>query len=496
MKKIISVLLIFCLSSLTVFGQHDYFISGKLKMKSGTTLRFTKFNDYISLEKVRLATVKTDKDSCFSVNFKMNNQDIVNISVNELNLEALFYPDLHYNITLASTKNEHVGSLLITSCNQIVNPQFILNKTYNVFSDSTLGILFKQSNQRPPKTAVDLFNQNINKGLQQAADTFCKNLIQSRRLDYLMMSRAVNFPSAFNQFFDCKNLPLSNPAFASLLYSNFRLYFNLGPPQITKLNLFQGIPDSVHFSNLMQIMSVDPALICVPLREFVLMDNIYDMIKNGQITEARGILLLKEISLSVTHPYNKQVAEGLIKRLIRQQAGTTIPDFELLYQDGTIHSLSSFKGKPLHVTFFTLNGSANRTLLSQIADVEHFADSLGVSNFVCVTTDTDHEAVKKYWAENKYPMQLCFAPDDYEMIDYFNAYTLPCFVLLDSKGKINTLAPNFPGEQLLKQLVSLHQLDNPKSKEVKTQKTPQIQKDSQFLPGSPHIVPPQSPSKK
>jgi hypothetical protein len=496
MRKSFFVLLLFCLQSLTSFCQQNVFITGKLKMKPGTTIRFSKYSDYISLDRKRLFTVKTGNDSCFSATFPFASADIVNISVNELSLEALIYPDRHYTFDIASTINEHTGNLLLITDNQTTNPQILLNKAYQVFSDSTLQILFKQNNQRPSKNDVDQFNSVVDLALKQTKDTFCINLIQSRRVDYLMISRAVNFPSVFNQYFDCSNLPLSNPAFQSMLYSNFRLYFSLGPPAITRRNLFQGIPDSLHFDNLLQIMSVDPSLKCIPVREAVLLENLYSMIKDRILSIDKGIKQFNEALVSTTHPSNKQVAENLINSLKRQQTGTAIPDFNLIFPDESIHPLSTLTGKPLHITFFALKGIADRTLLSQIADVEHLADSLGVARFLCITTEADHEAVKKYWLEKKYPMQLCFAPDDYEMIDFFNAYTNPSFVLLDAKGRLNTLAPNFPGDQLLKQLISLHLSDSPKQPESKKAPNSQRQQDSQYLPGSPYPRFPQKASKK
>jgi hypothetical protein len=496
MKKLILVLFLFCLQTFSAYSQQNVIISGKLKMKPGTTIRFSHYNDNISLDRVRLSTVKTGIDSCFTTTFNLSSAELVNISVNELGLEALFYPNHHYSFDLASSQDEHVGNLIMITDDLSTNPQMILNKAYQVFSDSILSLLFKQNNQRAAKSDADRFNSAIDQTLKQIKDTFCINLIQSRRIDYLTMSRAVNFPSAFNQFLDCTNLPLSNPAFQSLLYSNFKMYFNLGPPQITRLNLFQGIPDSLHFSSLMKILSIDPALKCIPLRESVLLENLYSMIKDGILSPEKGISLFNEALVTATQPFNRQVAGNLINSINRQLAGTPIPDFSLLFPDGSSHLLSSLKGKPLHITFFTLKGIADRTLLDQISVVEHLADSLGLANFLCITTDANQEAVKKYWAEKKYPMQLCFAPDDYEIIDYFNAYAYPCFALLDSKGRIYTLAPSFPGDQLLKQLTSLSHSENPKEPEIKKQSIPQRQQNSQYLLGSPRLSSPPKASKK
>jgi len=496
MRKNLFVLLILCLQTFVSLSQNNVFISGKLKMKPGTTIRFSKYTDYISLDRDRLSTIKTGPDSSFSVTFPLKSGDIVTISVNELNLEALLYPDHHYTFELVSSHDEHSGNLLIFTSNQTANPQIILNNAYQVFSDSTLSILFKQNNQRATKNEVDLFNSVVDKGLKQTNDTFCKNLIQSYRVDYLMMSRAVNFPATFGKYFDCTDLPMTNPAFQSLLFSNFKMYFSLGPPSVVRHNLFQGIPDSLHFSNLLQIISVDPSLNCVPLREAVLLENLYSMIKNGVLNFGKGISLIKEDALSSTHPANRQMAESLINSLKRQEAGTGIPDFKLNFPDESTHPLSSLNGKPLHITFFTLKGIADKTLLSQLADVEHLADSLGVAHFLCITADTDHEAVKKYWKEKKYPMQLSFAPDDYEMIDYFNAYTTPSFVLLDSQGKLYTMAPNFPGDQLLKLLISLYHADNLNKAEVKSQQNPPLQQDSQYHPDAPLPGSPPKASKK
>ena len=486
MKKVIFLLILYCLSATVAFCQQKVYLSGKLKMKPGTTIRFSKYSDYISRDRERLSTVKTGTDSCFSVNFSLKSPEIVTISVNELGLEALLYPDLRYTFELASSLTDHTGNLLITLCNQAINPQIILKNTYNVFSDSTLSILFNRNNQRPNKKAVDLFNARIDVALAQTNDPFCKQLIQSLRVDYLTMSRAVSFASAFGNFIDCANLPMNNPAFQSLLASNFRMYFTSGPPAITRLNLFQGIPDSLHFSNLLQLMSVDPALKCIPVRETVLLSSLNSMIKSGELSAERAIHLYQEASDSASHPFNRLVATNLINSITGRQSDKAVPDFTLIFPDGSNHPLSSFKGKPLHLTFFTLKGAADRTLLSQLADVEHLADSLGVARFVCISTDTNRNAVKKYWAEKKYPMQLCFAPDDYEMIDFFNVYSYPGFVVLNSKGQINNQAPSFPGEQLLKQLISLHLSDNPKQPVTKDQPDAQHQKGARRLQDAPH----------
>ena len=462
MKKIAFFLFIFSFTIIEAYCQQVVTISGKVKMKPGSTLRFTKYRDYISLDKERLATVKTGNDSCFSVNFSLKSPEIITISVNELALEGLFYPTLNYSLELTSTGNDYRGTLIVSASNQPINPQIILKNAYNEFSDSTLSILFNQNNQRPSKKSVDLFNSVINAALLHTNDSFCKQLIQSLRVEYLTMSRAVSFSSAFERYFDCANLPVSNPAFQSLISSRFRLYFISGPHSITRQNIFQKTTDSLHFSNIIRYMSVDSALKCIPIRETVLLENLFAMIKGGEINPDIGINILKEASVSATHPFNRQVATNLMNSIARQESGTTIPDFPLIFPDKSIHTLSSLTGKPLHFTFFNLKGIADQTLLNQLSDVEHFADSLGIAHIICITTDINQEAVKKYWQDKKLLMQLCFALDDYELIDYFNAYTTPCFVLLDSKGKINTLAPNFPGEQLLKQLKSLFQADNAK----------------------------------
>ena len=182
MRKVLIVSILFCLQTYSVYSQQNVFISGKLKMKPGTTIRFSKISDYISSDKVRLSTVKTGNDSCFTTSFNLSSADLVNISVNELGLEALFYPDRHYSFDLVSSQNEHIGNLLMITDNPSTNPQIILNKTYQVFSDSILSLLFKQNNQRASKSDADRFNSAVDSALKQIKDTFCINLVQSKGL--------------------------------------------------------------------------------------------------------------------------------------------------------------------------------------------------------------------------------------------------------------------------------------------------------------------------
>src|ERR1035437_234480 len=134
MKKLIFVLFLFCLQTFSVYSQQNVFISGKLKMKPGTTIRFSKYTDYISLDRERLSTIKTGIDSSFNVTFSLKSADIVNISVNELNLAALLYPDHHYNFDLVSFNNGETENLWISTDNQVTNPQNILFKAQQLFS--------------------------------------------------------------------------------------------------------------------------------------------------------------------------------------------------------------------------------------------------------------------------------------------------------------------------------------------------------------------------
>jgi peroxiredoxin len=453
-------LILLTLLSFNSFCQKTISISGKLKMKPGTTIRIWRYTDNICFERQILFKTKTKSDSTFQVSIPIAKTELINISANEFTNEILFTPNQDYVIDLIPSANQSQKVLQILSIYKSLNSQDDLIKAYEIISDSTISLLFGHSNQRPTLNNIKQFNAAIDKGLRKVENSYCRDLIQSLRIHFLTLSRAYSFSTALTTYFHCENLPLDNPAFQSLISENFQDYFKSGPSSITQYNFFTGIADSIHFNDLLKLLSDDPSLSCISIREMVLLCNLYSMIRNGELKPEKGNNLLKEGAEKSSNPINRQLADNLMLSLFSKKPGTSLPDFSLVTPEGNLYNLSNFKGKPLHITFFSFKGLADRNLLNQLTDVAHFADSLGVAKFICITTDQNREEITKFWNEKKYPMQLYFAPDDYEIFDFFNINSLPSFLLLDAEGNINSVAPNFPGELLLKQIISLHPAEN------------------------------------
>ncbi len=449
-------LFLLLLLSFNSFCQKTISISGKLKMMAGTTLRIWKYTDNISFDRQILYKTKSKTDSSYSISIPLKETQILTVSANEFNVEMLFNPEQNYNIDLTPFSNPSQKGLFISSKDKTQNPQNELIKTYEIVSDSTLSLLFGQTNRRPTLENTKQFNSTIDKGLLKIKDNFCKDLVQSLRVHFLTMSKTIRFSSAINTYFHCEDLPLENPAFQSLVAENFQAYFQSGPPSITRYNFFAGIPDSVHFNDLLTLLSKDQELACTSIREMALLSNLYNMIREGELEPGKGYSLLREGAEKATGSFNRRLAVNLERSLSSKESGASLPDFSLITAEGNNINLSHFKGKPLHITFFSSKGLADINLLNQLTDVAHFADSLGAAKFICITTDSNKEDIRKFWNEKKYPMQLYFAPDDYELIDFFNITKFPSFLLLDAEGKLNSVAPNFPGELLLKQIIALH----------------------------------------
>ena len=471
--------LLFILLSLNSFGQRPITISGRLKMKAGTTLRIWKYTDNISFERQILCTTKSNTDSSFNFSVPLPNTQLLNISANEFCVQILFDPDQNYVFDLTPSSSPTEKSFQISSGRNPLMPQNDLIKAYETVSDSAISLLFGRSNQRPSPTNIKQFNSAIDNGLQKINNKYCRDIVQSLRIHFLTLSRANSFATAINTYYHCENLPIENPAFQSLVSENFQSYFKSGPPSITRYNLFSGIPDSVHYTDLLTLLAVDSSLTCRQIREMALLSNIYNMIRDDEIDPEKGNNLLKEGAEKSSDLFNQRLASNLAHSLAIKKSGSSFPDFSIISPEGNSINISRFKGKALHLTFFSFKGMADRNLLNQLTDVAHFADSLGVAKFICITTDPNREEIIKFWNEKKYPMQLYFAPDDYALIDFFNITSLPFFVLLDAEGKLNSLMPNFPGEFLLKQIIGLHPAGNrsPANHQPDSKSAPSILQD-------------------
>ncbi len=126
------------------------------------------------------------------------------------------------------------------------------------------------------------------------------------------------------------------------------------------------------------------------------------------------------------------------KRFGSMPAGTLVPDFTMLDMEGKEVKLSSLRGKPVLVAFWT----HTRAPSEDVAQIFSSYRDKGL-NVIGINTATDNAEFSKWYAENRGSIAHAVYSDPagkapMESISYmtFGAGMFPCYAMIDAEGKL------------------------------------------------------------
>ncbi len=117
------------------------------------------------------------------------------------------------------------------------------------------------------------------------------------------------------------------------------------------------------------------------------------------------------------------------------KVGAPAPEFQLKTLDGNTLSLSSFKGQPLWLNFWSTTCGPCKEEMPDIVAVSREARERGV-RLLAVDVGENPAIVRKYLAHTGYSVLPVAVDEKYEVAAAYNVYYMPMHVFIDSKGII------------------------------------------------------------
>jgi len=146
-------------------------------------------------------------------------------------------------------------------------------------------------------------------------------------------------------------------------------------------------------------------------------------------------------------PENRIIAADMISMLTYLKPGTPAPDFTLKDLRGQDISLSTLRGKPVLLTFWTTYCQECLSGLDMIVPL--FGRYRENMHFVSISSDRSFSKMAYFInLKRDYSWTFLHVGEQTEVLKNYDVRSYPLYVLIDREGRIDRYAAGGPGEGL------------------------------------------------
>ena len=188
------------------------------------------------------------------------------------------------------------------------------------------------------------------------------------------------------------------------------------------------------------------------IKNYLLHSVFRDHLQFNGLEGAKDLLALYE--KHTTNKKNKDEISSLVKKWQQLLPGNSAPEIALQDELGKIHSLKDFKGKYVFIDFWATWCYPCRREIPHLAKLHKEYSGKNIV-FISISIDKQKEAWEQMLKIEKMPwLQLHTTPDAKLLQDY-QIYSIPRFVLIDKEGKIVNAQAPAPSEKKLRDMLDM-----------------------------------------
>jgi len=419
-------------------------------------IHLSMYGDLITLQERELASARIDSTGHFSLSADLDQTIGAVLSIDFHKAELLLEPSKTYSVAIAPMNYDEYKEInpFIQSQNldlelpvddptELNNLAGIFNTLYSGFLTEHFNALYRERN----KALLDTFRLRINRHFGSAKNPFFLDYAAYKTAGLEQLTQYYNRAQLARKYFTGKPILYQNPEYMDFFNSYYSHYLTSSTGPLRKLDLKALLLTADPYASLMKGMAADTGLKEEPLRELVLLKSMMDIYNSGDFQQENILAVIHAVQQRSKSTGNREVATNMITLLTRLKPGTEAPGFTLLDRDQKDLSLSSLRGKPVVLGFWT---TYCETCLNEMDLLRPLVDKYGEKvHFVSVSADKFHTTMLFFINLKKdYTWTFVNIGEHSEVLKEYDVRTYPLFVLIDAEGKINKYPAGLPGNGL------------------------------------------------
>ncbi len=437
----------FISSSILIFLTLHVFstqISGKTyKPFAGKTVNLIEYTDYITLTYKVLQSTEIDTNGNFYFDYEISEtqQAIIQIEY----LIGIIYLDPNQNYSIKFPPKSEDGTYRLTRNNvNIVFDSIPMNDINGLILEyDRLYDQFLQDNRynvgkKIFHSKLDTFKIKTQHQFNGVKNSYFKDYVRYSIADLELVSPSshlkINKLGLYNTHIVNKKINTKHHAQMRFLLNFYEKTLNnqIGKVGAKLTSILQEKPSYIALDTLLK---KDYFFKMKAIRELVIAENLYSLYYNQNYSPVVMLELLREAEQRGTSEDVTLIVSQIIKKITKLIPGSTPEEIKLINQNNEIISTSDFNGKYIYINFWA---QWNKESLAEMDVFTRLKQEYGdVIEFISINIDANYKKFEMFCATHpNYNWNMLYFGGNSNLLDAFNIYSIPHYLLLDKEGKI------------------------------------------------------------
>ena len=419
-------------------------INGRtFKPFKGKTVNLIQYKDYITKEYEILSSTTIDTSGKFFFDYKIEKTQQAIIQIEYLIGIIYLDPNQEYSIYFPPRSEDGTYRLTRNSVNIIFDsiPKRDINGLILEF-DRFYDQFLKDNRYNAMKPIfqknLDVFKKKMITRFKEVDNEYFKKYVKYSIADLQLVSPSshnkINKLSIYNTFIVNKKVDVRNHAQMNFLM-NF--YSKALKNQIGKTgNLInKALTENGSYIAIDTALQTDYFFKMNTIRELVIADNLYSLFYD-ELYDPNSILsILRQAEEESKNKEVKMITSNIIASITSLIPGSTPYSAILIDKNNEKVSFDNYKGKYVYINFWA---NWNKESLAEMDVIKKMKEEYGeVIEFVSINVDASKRKFDLFVASHpNYDWNMLYFGGDANLLDAFDIFSIPHYILLDDKGKI------------------------------------------------------------
>lgn len=427
--------------SLSVFGTKIH--GNTFKPFVGKTVNLIEYTDYVTLNYRVLQSTEIDSSGNFYFDYDISETQQAIIQIEYLIGIIYLEPNQKYSIKFPPKSEDGTYKLTRNNVNIIFDSIPLNDINGLILEFDRMYDQFLQDNRynvgkKIFHVKLDTFKIAVQNQFEGVRNSYFKNYVRYSIADLELVSPSshlkVNKLGLYNTHIINKKINTKHHAQMRFLLNFYEKTLN---NQIGKVGskitaILQEKPSYVALDTLLE---KDYFFKMKSIRELVIAENLYSLYYNQNYSPIVMLELLKEAELKGTNEDLKLMTGQIVKNITKLIPGSTPEPIRLLNSNKEVISTADFKGKYVYINFWAIWNKESQAEMDVFTKLQEEYGSM--IEFVSINIDANYRKFESYCATHpNYDWNMLYYGGQSNLLDEFNIYSIPHYVLLDKEGKI------------------------------------------------------------
>lgn len=452
MKLRNALLLVFIPAWLTI-ASAPVTVTGKVNDAAGKVIRLVTFTDHVSYLNQTLALDTVSPDGTFSLRAEINSTRYSWLDIDFQPAELTLKPggsyevELHYDSrTINASYYDRPGMGLDLIRDDDDHTNHYIRDFNRLYNDFLLGYA-SGSASRNPSGAYETFRKAIELRFRNAGSPYVNDYIRYKTAAMQLFLKTKSRENIGMEYLASQPVLYDHIEYMDFFQLFFEKYFIAGNRYFTYNTTNELINGTAPLAVILDSLAADPVLGSRELRELLLLQGLKDLYGMSGFKKNRITGLIHALETGSDFAKIREVASGLLVRLNRLQPGTPAPALHAFaLESGEKITLEDFAGRKIYLVFFSAQNAAS---LAELALARDLIATYGEQvSFLAVSVDRDPELVRNMPGREDILWEMVMFDGTPDMLEDFDATTLPHFLLIGPDGKIVRCPAPSPSENV------------------------------------------------